>query len=181
MQLFFRSRIPVFNHVLLVESGSRSILDSVVPGLYDLYGEKLHMDLVTCYSGEPEGLRPHAKTYRVWNYPDAASRDKLLNELRSNRYEVCGIICSGEPVMTKWKWWLAWKLPAKVFVLNENGDYYWFDYTNWRTILHFALFRAGLTGGDAVTTITRLLMFPFMVCYLLLYAAAIHLRRKVRT
>jgi len=25
--------------------------------------------------------------------------------------------------MNKWKWWLAAKVPAKFFVINENGDY----------------------------------------------------------
>ncbi len=83
--------------------------------------------------------------------------------------------------MTKWKWWLALHVPAKVFILNENGDYYWFDIGNWRTMLHFLLFRMGLTGAGAATTLTRLLMFPFTICYLLLYAAQAHLRRKART
>ncbi len=181
MRLFFRQRIPHFHRVLLIESGSRTIADNLLPGLNELYGGKLNLDLVTCYTGEPEGLRETARVYRVWNYPDPASREKLLAELKSNRYEIVGIICSGEPIMTRWKWWLAWKLPAKVFVLNENGDYFWFDYTNLSTLVHFALFRAGLSGGDAVTTITRLLLFPFMLGYLMLYAGAVHLRRKVRT
>lgn len=181
MHLFFSQRIPHFRRVLLVESGSRTILDGLLPGLNELYGDKYHADLVTCYNGEPEGLRDNAKVYRVWQYTDPESRARLAAELKANRYDVCGIICSGEPIMTKWKWWLVWKVPAKIFVLNENGDYYWFDYTNWRTMLHFALFRAGLTGADAVTTITRLLLFPFTICYLLLFAATVHLRRKVRT
>ncbi|HUQ95656.1 MAG TPA: hypothetical protein VM120_28520 [Bryobacteraceae bacterium] len=181
MHLFFSSRIPHFNHVLLIESGSRAILDNLLPGLRELYGNNLRVDLVTCYTGLPEGLPPTARVYRVWDYPDPASRKRLASTLKSNRYEIVGIICSGEPIMTKWKWWLSSKLPAKVFILNENGDYYWFDYTNWRTMLHFIFFRAGLTGADAVTTITRLLLFPFTLCYLLLYATAVHLRRKVRT
>ena len=29
--------------------------------------------------------------------------------------------------MAKWKWALALRLPAKVFVINENGDYFWLD------------------------------------------------------
>lgn len=181
MELFFSSRIPHFRRCLLVESGSRTILDNLIPGLFELYKDKLHIDLVTCYNGQPEGLDERAKTFRVWNYPDPKSRAALVAELRKNRYDVLGIICSGEPVMTKWKWWLAWKIPAKVFVLNENGDYYWFDYTNWRTMLHFTLFRMGLTGADAATTITRAVLFPFTLTYLLLYAATVHLRRKLRT
>ena len=54
------------------------------------------------------------------------------------------------------------------------------DRANWRTIRHFVLFRAGLTGGDAVRTISQVLLFPLTLAYLLVYAAAIHLRRKVR-
>ena len=47
--------------------------------------------------------------------------------------------------MTKWKWALALRLPVKVLVVNENGDFFWFDRANWRTIRHFVLFRAGLS------------------------------------
>ena len=58
------------------------------------------------------------------------------------------------PIMTKWKWVLVQpRLPAKVFVINENGDYFWLDRGHSRAILHFALFRAGLTGSGAARTI----------------------------
>jgi hypothetical protein len=70
------------------------------------------------------------------------------------------MICSGEPIMTKWKWALAVRLPVKVLVVNENGDFFWFDRANWRTVRRFVLFRAGLSGGDAVRTIGRILVFP---------------------
>jgi hypothetical protein len=180
MRLFFSKATPGFERLLLVESGSRYILDNLLPGLREIYGGNMKVDLVTCFMGEPEGLPEGSRVFRVWEYPDRASRGRLLQELKAGQYTVGGIICSGEPIMTKWKWWLLWKIPAKFFVLNENGDYYWFDYSNWRTMLHFALFRAGLTGGDAVTTITRLVMFPFTVLFLLLYAGLVHLRRKAR-
>ena len=45
---------------------------------------------------------------------------------------------------------------------------------------HFALFRAGLAGAGAVRILARLAMFPFTLSYLLLYAATVHLRRKLR-
>ena len=69
--------------------------------------------------------------------------------------------------MTKWKWALAAQVPAKLFVVNENGDFFWVDYTNWRIIVHFFLFRAGLTGAEAVPTLTRLALFPFTLLFLL--------------
>lgn len=82
--------------------------------------------------------------------------------------------------MAKWKWALAFRLPVKVLIVNENGDYFWCDRSNWKVIRRFTLLRAGLSGGNAVHTIGRILFFPLTLAYLLLYAAVIHLRRKVR-
>jgi len=82
--------------------------------------------------------------------------------------------------MTKWKWYAAWKMPAKTLIINENADFFWFDRGNWRTIVHFILFRADLTGGDAVRTLLRLALFPLSIAYLLLYAAFVHTRRVLR-
>ena len=95
-------------------------------------------------------------------------------------YSILGIICAGEPIMTKWKWAVAANVPAKVFVINENGDWFWADRSNWRIIRHFVLFRAGLSGAEAVPAIARLLVFPFTLLYLVLYAVMVHLRRAGR-
>jgi hypothetical protein len=81
--------------------------------------------------------------------------------------------------MTKWKWVIAARLPAKFFILNENGDYFWLDYGHWALIRHFALYRAGLAGAGAVRTLARLALFPFTLLFLLCYAAAVHLTRRV--
>ena len=75
---------------------------------------------------------------------------------------------------------MAWKLPAKVFVLNENGDYFWLDWAHWSVIRHFILYRAGLSGAGAVRTLALVILFPFTLLYLLLYAATAHLRRFAR-
>ncbi len=108
-------------------------------------------------------------------------RKQLYRLLDANHYDICGMICSGEPIMTKWKWVLAARLPAKLFVLNENGDYFFADRSNLGIIQHFFLYRAGLTGAGAVATLLRLALFPLTLTYLLLYAATAHLGRRVRT
>jgi hypothetical protein len=181
MRYFFRRRVPALRRVLLVESGSRSLLDNLLPSLFKTYGDEMHVDLVTCYGGVPEGFRESVgAVYRVGDYNGRARRSQLYRELAANRYDVMGIICSDEPIMTKWKWALAARLRAKVFVLNENGDYFWLDYSHAGTMCHFVLFRAGLTGSGAAATIARLLFFPFTLAYLMMWAAAAHIRRKVR-
>ncbi len=180
MRGFFSRRLPDFGRVLLVESGSRELFDNLVSGIYETHGEHIVMDLVTCYDGHPEGFRTDTGTiFRVTGYAGRAGRKRLYRELGARGYTVVGIICSGEPIMTKWKWVLAARIPAKVFILNENGDYFWLDYSHWHVMRHFVLFRAGLSGSGAVRSIGRLLLFPLTLAYLLLYAAVAHLRRKV--
>jgi len=181
MRYFFRRRIPPFRRVLLVESGSRRLLENLLPGLFKLYGDQMRVDLVTCYDGVPEGFRlDKGNVYRVYEYPDRLRRKELYRELAANQYDILGMICSDEPIMTKWKWVLALLLRAKVFVLNENGDYFWLDYSQAAAMRQFILFRAGLSGADAAGTLARLVFFPFTLFYLLAWAAAAHLRRKVR-
>jgi hypothetical protein len=82
--------------------------------------------------------------------------------------------------MTKWKWLIALRIPAKVFILNENGDYFWLNREQAGAIRQFSLVRIGLSGTGSIRTIGRLIVFPFMVLFLLLYAFAAHSGRIAR-
>ncbi len=181
MRYFFRGDGPPVSRILLVESGSRHLLEGLIPQIRADYGEDACVDLVTCFSGLPSGFPPDSTTvHRVGEYRGPEGRARLFRELAAREYTILGMICAAEPIMTKWKWALALRLPAKVFVVNENGDWFWLDRTNWRTIRHFVLFRAGLTGADAPRTLARVALFPFTLLYLLLYATAVHTRRLLR-
>ena len=177
VRYFLRRRQPQVSRILLVESGSRHLIEHVLPGLRRTYGERIRIDLATCFPGAPEGIDA---VHRVTDHRGPHGRRKLYRTLAAKRYSIMGMVCSAEPIMTKWKWALAARLPAKVFVINENGDYFWLDRGHWRAILHFALFRAGLTGSGATRTLGRLLVFPFALLYLLLYASTVHIRRAWR-
>ncbi|MGB9611980.1 MAG: hypothetical protein ACPL7M_13500 [Bryobacteraceae bacterium] len=181
MRYFFSRRIPPLRRVLLVESGSRRLIESLLPGIYSQPVNE-RVDLFTCFSGLPHGFDTgRGEVFRTQDYPGRAQRKKLYAMLRRRGYDVCGILCSDEAVMAKWKWALVWQVPAKVFIVNENCDYFWFDFSQWRTMLHFVLFRAGLTGGETVATLGRLIFVPFVLLYLLAFAAYVHLRRAIRT
>ena len=181
MRYFLRKRIPPFTRVLLIESGSRDLFEELLRGLYDIH-PGMRADLITCYEGVPSTFRADAgQVYRVTEYPTAANRKRLYQVLSANRYVIAGMICSNQPIMTKWKWVLAGRLPAKIFILNENGDYFWLDRGHLSNIRNFVLVRAGLTGSGAVRTLARLVSFPFTLLYLILYALTVHLRRKLRT
>ncbi|MEQ1885135.1 MAG: hypothetical protein ABL967_08745 [Bryobacteraceae bacterium] len=178
MRLFFSRRIPDIHKVLLVESGSRHLVESLTPAFRSHYGATLKTDLVTCYAGQPTGF--DGRIWRVSDYPTPEHRERLFAELAEQGYDAMGIVCSAEPIMTKWKWALGAKVPAKLFIINENADFFWFDRGNWNAILHFAMFRAGMTGAAAIPTLARLVFFPLTLTYLLLYTGTAHLRRRLR-
>jgi len=177
LRYFFRRHFPPGSRLLLVESGSRSLLEAVIPSLRHLFGETLEIDLVTCYPGQPQGV--NGKVFRVTEY-GPAGRNKLWEGLKARAYPVAGMICSAEPVMTKWKWWLAAKLKSKILIVNENADYFWLDWAHRGLIRRFVAYRAGLSGSAAVPTLVRFCLFPLTLAYLILYACAVHLRRRIR-
>jgi hypothetical protein len=181
MRHFFTRSVPAFTRVLLVESGSRELFEKLLPVLYQNHSEMI-CDLVTCYAGVPKTFREdQGSVYRVNDYPAGPDRQRFYQELGAQGYTIVGIICSAESIMTKWKWMLAARLPGKVFILNENGDYFWMDFGHLATIRYFILFRAGLTGSGAVRTLARVVLFPFSLLYLILYAITVHFRRILRT
>jgi hypothetical protein len=180
VRYFLRGGCPDVSSILLVESGSRSIVERVVSRLRRGYGDDVHIDLVSCFAARPEGFDEPTRVFRVADYRGRDGRRKLYRELVANRYPVVGIVCSGEPLMTKWKLALAWQIPAKVFIINENADFFWLDLAHSRQIRRFVLFRAGLAGAGAVRTLARAVTFPFTLFYLLLYASVVHARRAFR-
>ncbi len=150
----------------------------MIPLFRRMYGDIAEIDVITCFAAPPQSV--DGRVYRVAEYATAEARKALYAELNARGYGVIGIICAAEPIMTKWKFALAARVSAKILIVNENADFFWCDLANWRTILHFALFRAGVTGASAIPAIARLLFFPLTAAYLLVYAAAVHFRRRIR-
>ena len=114
MRHFFTRSVPPFSRVLLIESGSRELFENLLPVLYQNHPE-LTCDLVTCYAGAPKNFRhDQGAVYRVTDYPAGPSRQQFYKELGASGYNIVGIICSAEAIMTKWKWMLAARLPGKI-------------------------------------------------------------------
>lgn len=181
MRYFLTGRLPETRSILLVESGSRELVEKVIAGLRSTWGAGIPIDLVSCFAALPAGFdAATTRVYRVSDYRGRDGRRMLYRELRARRYSLMGIVCSGEPLMAKWKLALTVRVPAKVFVINENGDYFWLDRMHFKTIRQFVLLRAGLAEAGAARTIARMLWFPFTLMYLLLYATAVHTRRALR-
>lgn len=177
MRFLFRSDIPC-GRILFIESGSREIAERLLPALSRNHGSAI--DLLTCFPGLPEGLPPGADVFRVANYPGLSARMRLRRELRARRYALIGMLCSDEPIMAKWKWAVFFHVPAKVFIVNENANYFWFDSAHRRILVHFAVLRCGLSGNGGFRTLARLAAFPAVLAWLLAYAAWVHSRRAIR-
>jgi hypothetical protein len=175
---FLRTDIPDCPRILLIESGPRVVIERVILHLRDLFGPDVEMDLVTCYAGEPAGFR--GRVFNVNDYGGAAGRDALWADLVQRNYAAGGVVCAAVPIMTKWKWWLVYKVPAKIFIINENADYFWLDRAHLRQLRKFATHRMGISGAAAAPALLRLLFFPVTLVYLLLYAGTMHLRRRIR-
>jgi hypothetical protein len=154
------------------------LIDKIIPTLLDIWGEAIRIDLVTCFAGAPAGI--NGTVYRVTDYVTPETRKALVRELTANGYQTLGIICSAEPIMSKWKWLLVARVPAMVFILNENGDYVWLDRPHAAVLWEFVRLRTGLAGAGAARTLIRLALFPFSLAYLILYATSVHARRALR-
>ena len=180
MRYFLSRRAVPLTGVLLIESGSRSLIEGIAPKLRATWAGDVPIDLLTCFGGLPAGFGPETTIYRTTDYATPERRSELLRQLRTRNYSMVGMICSGEPIMTKWKWMIALRLPVKVFIINENGDYFWVNREQSATVREFCLVRMGLAGEGAIRTIGRLLIFPFSLLFLLLYAFVAHSGRIVR-
>jgi len=176
VRYFFRRRIPEPSRILLVESGSRHITETVMPRMRGHFGEGVPIDLVTCFPAAPAGM---AGIYNVNDYRGRKRRLALVRELRARGYAIAGIVCSNEPLLNRWKWVLAAALPVKLLIINENGDWFWLDRAHWSHISRFLKYRAGLADAGIVRALARIVVFPFTLSYLLLYAAAVHFRRAL--
>ena len=117
---------------------------------------------------------------RSFNYPSRAGRRELVRELRSRRYDVLAIICSGEPYLTRYKFALAALIPAKVLVINEHADYFWFNRGSFGILCKLFAARAGLAGEGISRIVARIATFPFVLVFLLAFAARVHLMRQFR-
>ena len=98
VRYFLRRGQPQVSRILLVESGSRHLIERALPSLRRTYGENIPIDLVTCYSGSPEGIET-AHTVAEHRGPDG--RRRLYRALAARRYPIMGIVCSAEPIMTE--------------------------------------------------------------------------------
>jgi hypothetical protein len=79
--------------------------------------------------------------------------------------------------MTKWKWVIVARVPAKVMIVNESGDTFWLDRGHLRELAGILSNRPALMP---LRIASQLIALPFTMCILVSFAALAHGRRLWR-
>lgn len=181
MRAFFRRSVPEMRRVLLVESGPRSLSERFLPVLRKVCGEAVEVDVFSCLPPPSADSLPGIHNfYRSQDYLGRPGRMLLLKTLRANGYQGMAMLCADSPLLFRSKWALALRLPVKVLIANENADCFWLDSGHWRSAKSMLAERHGLRGSASFRILGQILLFPFVLAYLLLFAAAVHARRGLR-
>ena len=169
------------DRVLFIESGSRALSERFLTHLYTSHPAQ-RVDVLTCYAGEPSSFDPsRGSVISIHSASGFRGRRQLITGLARNGYSVVGILCSGEPIMTRWKWAVALQVPAKLLIVNENVDYFWFDRGNLGSMRAMLKHRFGVHTVSSPQLVISAMLFPFVFLYLLAYAGWIHTRRLLRS
>ena len=180
MRGVFSRHLPPLDDVLVVESGPRELADKFLRHLYEVQSSR-QVDIVTCCASAPPSFQPERGIcYSIHDPEFAGKRLKLISRLCAKPYAAVSILCSGKPIMTRWKWLIALRAPAKTLIVNENGDYFFFDCYHLHAARMLVESRIGVYGGIRLDLLGQLLLFPFTLTFLSLYAGAVHLRRALR-
>jgi hypothetical protein len=176
--LFLLSRwTPEPERVLLVESGLRSAADLFLQDMYQ-DGRLRRLDVLTCYGSAPPSFDPARG--EIFFTHQTQSRTELFRRLSGAGYSSTCLLCTGDDIMTKWKWAVALRVPAKVMIVNESADTFWLDRGHLRELKQMTHDRVGITRLMLVRLLWQIVAFPFVLLALLSFAAVAHTRRAWR-
>ncbi len=178
MRYFFRSRIPEPHRVLLVESGSRWILEKAYARMRAIFPQA-RFDLCTCFPGAP-APGGFERVFRVTEAPGLVSKWRLALAMRRSRPPIAALLFTREEILLRWKVLLLFLLPSKLLVVNENGDFFWLDWSNREVLRQFLGARAGLDGLELFRAAVRVLLWPFVFLFLAGGALLAYLGRWTR-
>jgi len=192
--------------VLLIESGSPVVGQRVLNKIRAHFPDARY-HLLTCWPAPPvlpvpslaegsavEGSAEENKTegpettpehrsagyqsiFRASDYPTGLDKIRLLFSLARRRWRVLAILCTGEPLLWRWKLLALAIFPSKVLIANENADFFWLDWAHRRNLRQLLAVRWGVNRDEIAATLLRALVFPFTLLFLLLTALYLYTRR----
>lgn len=179
--LFLLSRwTPPLDRVLFIESGSRKAGEQFLEHLY-VKERAQTVDVLTCYSTLPRSFDPaKGRVFYTHDAPSGTTRDRLFRSLAASHYSAICMLCTGDNIMTKWKWIAAVRVPAKVLIVNENADSFWLDRGHYRDLGRMSNERLGLSRLAPLSFLYQVIAFPFTLVVLIGFAARVHTGRLLR-
>lgn len=181
--------------VLLIESGSREVGLRVLQNIREHFPHARY-HLLTCWPVPPvpslaEGSKvegnkveenavpasPYHSVFRASDYPTSLDKLRLLISLARREWRVLAILCTGSPVLWRWKMLALALFPSKVLIANENADFFWLDWAHRRNTRQFLAVRWGVNRDEITATALRALIFPLTLLFLLLTALYLYTRR----
>jgi len=180
MRRFLARAQPSFERLLLIESGPREAGEKILRYLYDVRNVE-HVDLLTCYSNPPEAF-DHARgtVYSVHDREVVENRRRFVGKLAETPYSLVAILCTGSPILERWKWAVAMRTSARLIVLNEEANYFTVDIWNLSSV-RLMLGKRASDRGLALASLMTWIFAPVTVAYLAAYTGMVHLRRWLRT
>jgi hypothetical protein len=76
---------------------------------------------------------------------------------------------------------IALRTRAKVLIVNEHAGFFFLDISHRATAKLMLAQRMSVPRAIELGAVAELLLVPFSIGYLLLYAGSVHLRRLLRT
>jgi hypothetical protein len=173
---------PSFERILLIESGPRESGDKA---LRFLYGVKraAQIDLLTCFSTAPDSFdAARGCVYSVHDREVVANRSRFIGKLARNPYTLVAVLCTGSPILQRWKWAIALRTSARLILMNEEANYFTADVWNLETARLMLLKRLSdrATALAGLSGLLSWIFASFTVGYLCLYTGMVHLRRWTR-
>ena len=177
MKYFFRRKIPVAGDILFMESGSPEVARRALEGIRKIF-PRARYHLCTCQPVPSTTM--FSSVFQVTDYPTGWEKLGLLFSFWRKGWEVLVILCTGEPLLWRWKILALAILPAKVIIVNENADFFWLDWGNRATLRRLMGIRWGVNLDEILFTMLRAVAFPFTLLLLLATAGFLYLRRARR-
>ena len=174
MKYFFRRKFPGADDVLLIESGSPEVARRALGRIRALFPNARY-HLLTCWPDTPAS--PYRNVFRAADYPTGWEKLRLLLSLARRKWRVLAILCTGEPVLWRWKMLALALFPSKVLIVNENADFFWVDWAHRRHVRQFLAIRWGVNRDEITATALRALVFPLTLLFLILTALYLYARR----
>jgi hypothetical protein len=165
---------------LVIESGSRLAASQFLNELYGL-PENEQVDVLTCYATPPDSFDDvRGRVLFTHQAQGGSARTELFRMLAKSQYSAVCVLCTGDSIMTKWKWMTALRVPAKVLIVNETADSFWLDRGHLRNVRDMLIERSGAREMTPLRSLGQILAFPAVLTILLTFAAYMKTRRILR-